>query len=92
VEAICYGLRRVHGDIEPELSTGRAWRNPSGARHTCSTEPGLCGSFLIQTDSASPRIVGFHSHGDNGTETNGFYSVDELLKQEVKNLKLTAKN
>lgn len=55
-------------------------------RHTCSTEPGYCGSLVVDLSGSHPVLVGFHSHGDDGTETNGFYKVNAELAEELRSL------
>jgi len=55
-------------------------------RHTCSTEPGYCGSLVFDQSGSHPVLVGFHAFGDDGTETNGFYKINAEMAEELRSL------
>lgn len=55
-------------------------------RHTCSTEPGYCGSLVFDLSGSHPVLVGFHGFADNGTETNGYYKINAELAEEIRSL------
>lgn len=55
-------------------------------RHTCSTEPGYCGSLVFDQSGSYPVLVGFHAYGDDGTETNGYYKINVEMAEELRSL------
>lgn len=55
-------------------------------RHTCSTEPGYCGSLVFDLSGSHPVLVGFHAYGDDGTETNGYYKINTEMEEELRSL------
>lgn len=82
----------IHGlpTAGPVFAGGQLFggKNP---RHTCPTNAGSCGSYVVDVDGPSPAIVGFHAYGNDGTDTNGYYPLTDKMIKEIADLKLVSK-